>query len=137
MASIVWNSICEIFSTLVRPTTRKTRVTFTPSTLKREILREVRLAATPNPFLNFFAEVRIKAMQESQNHPKHLARLAKTAGHMWNDMSEEQKRPYREMALAQKVKKRRRKRRSALFTPQRKLQKDRRKRKEKEKKNCA
>ncbi|XP_073845085.1 uncharacterized protein [Musca autumnalis] len=128
MASTVWNTICEIFSNLVRPTRRKTRVTFTPSTLQRHIMRETRLAATTNPFLNFFAEVRIKAMQDSKR-PIHVTRLATTSGHLWKEMSDEQKRPYRELAIEQKLKKTRRKRRrrSASYTPITKLRKRRRK----------
>lgn len=103
--SVVWNKICQIFSSLVQPTRRKTRVTFSPSTLHREIVRNTKLKASTNPFFNFLAEVRMKAMDNDSEHLRTLrdnAKLSQTAGNLWSSMAEEQKEPYRKIAVEQR-----------------------------------
>lgn len=102
----IWNKVCEIFLSLVQPTRRKTRVTFSPSTLMREIQRNTRLTASTNPFFNFFTELRLKIRDNDINNycltPRDLTRLSKTAGRLWNSMTDEEKAPYRKLALEQR-----------------------------------
>ncbi|XP_036331566.1 uncharacterized protein LOC118743143 [Rhagoletis pomonella] len=126
--SAIWEKICEVFSTLVRPSRRKTRVSFSPSTLHREIIRHTKLSASPNPFFNFLAEVRMKASGGELTRPgcgsmspRESTRLAKTAGRLWNAMSDEQKQPYRSIAMEQRKLKRLRgrRRRSNLYARRR------------------
>ncbi|XP_067629939.1 uncharacterized protein [Eurosta solidaginis] len=125
--SSIWERICEVFTTLVRPSRRKTRVSFSPSTLHREIIRHTKLSASPNPFFNFLAEVRMKASGGELTHPgcgsmspRESARIAKTAGRLWNSMSEEQKQPYRNIAFEQrKLKRLRGRRRRSYLTARR------------------
>uniref|UniRef100_A0A0A1WLV9 High mobility group B protein 4 n=1 Tax=Zeugodacus cucurbitae TaxID=28588 RepID=A0A0A1WLV9_ZEUCU len=119
--SAIWDKMCEVFTLLVRPTRRKTRVTFSPSTLHREIIRHTKLSASTNPFFNFLAEVRMKANGGQLMHPgcgsmsaRESARIAKTAGRLWNSMTDEQKQPYRSIAMEQRKLKRLRRRRSNL-----------------------
>lgn len=127
---IIWDKICEIFTTLVRPSRRKTRVTFSPSTLHREIIRHTKLSASANPFFNFLAEVRMKANGDHEINSKpsmtrrDIVRLAKTAGRLWNSMSDEQKQPYRTIAMEQrKLKRLRGRRRKSIFTSHRRKRK--------------
>ncbi|XP_012155471.1 uncharacterized protein LOC105664654 [Ceratitis capitata] len=126
----IWDKICEVFTTLVRPSSRKTRVTFSPSTLHREILRHTKFSACSNPFFNFLAEVRMKAgggdftnLGCGSLSPRESARIAKTAGRLWNAMSDEQKQPYRSIAMEQRKLKRLRRRRSLLTARKRRRRK--------------
>ncbi|XP_065370092.1 uncharacterized protein LOC135962214 [Calliphora vicina] len=126
----IWHKICEVFTDLVKPTRRKTRVTFSPSTLHRELERRTKLSATNNPFFNFLAELRLKSqdnefMNRSLNQ-RDMVRITKTAGHLWQTMSEEEKQPYRKMAVEQrKLKRLKRKRRSPWFSDKRRRRKRR------------
>ncbi|XP_011192071.2 uncharacterized protein LOC105218282 [Zeugodacus cucurbitae] len=129
--SSIWDKMCEVFTSLVRPTRRKTRrVTFSPSTLHRELVRHIQLSASRNPFFNFLAEVRMKANGGQLMHPdcgsmasREMARIAKTAGFLWNSMTDEQKKPYRNIAIEQRKLKRLRRRRSYLTSRKRKKRK--------------
>ncbi|XP_054737501.1 uncharacterized protein LOC129243987 [Anastrepha obliqua] len=125
--SSIWEKICEVFTTLVRPTRRKTRVCFSPSTLHREIIRHTRLSASANPFFNFLAEVRMKTNGNESGSgsmsPRESARMAITAGRLWNSMSEEQKLPYRNIALEQRKLKRLRGRRKRSASTRRRMKK--------------
>lgn len=123
--------MCEVFTSLVRPTRRKTRrVTFSPSTLHRELIRHLEPSASRNPFFNFLAEVRMKAnggelmqLNCGSMSPRVSARIAKAAGRLWNSMTDEQKKPYRSIAMEQRKLKRLRRRRSYLTARKRKKRK--------------
>ncbi|KAM7343026.1 uncharacterized protein ACRADG_010189 [Cochliomyia hominivorax] len=120
----LWDRIYEMFTNLVKPTRRKTRVTFSPSTLHRELQRNTKLLATQNPFFNFLAELRLKIQNnEAEYHNRSLGqrdmvKITKTAGLLWKSMSEEAKQPYRNMAMEYKKLKRLkgRRRRRTLWT---------------------
>lgn len=137
MVSSYWKYFCDIFSKLVRPSRRKTRVSFSPSTLQREIMLQMQSKATVNPFLNFLAEIRAKAMMDSPSPlmPRDYARLSQTAGKLWNSMNEDAKQPYRSLALEQK--KLRRRKRKYVYTSRRKLLARRRKRQAKRRLSMA
>ncbi|XP_039953165.1 uncharacterized protein LOC120770083 [Bactrocera tryoni] len=127
----IWDKMCEVFTSLVRPTRRKTRrVTFSPSTLHRELIRHLEHSASRNPFFNFLAEVRMKVnggelMQSNCGSvsPRVSAHIVKTASRLWNSMTDEQKRPYRTIAMEQRKLKRLRRRRSYLTARRRKKRK--------------
>ncbi|XP_023307346.2 uncharacterized protein LOC111689075 [Lucilia cuprina] len=117
----IWDKICDVFSNLVKPTRRKTRVTFSPSTLQRELERHTKLAATPNPFFNFLAELRLKCKENDDYNNRSLnqrevVKISKRAGLLWKSMSEEEKQPYRKMAMEQRKLKRLRHRRRSPWT---------------------
>lgn len=124
----IWHNICEVFTNLVKPTRRKTRVTFSPSTLHRELERRIKLSATNNPFFNFLAELRLKTQDSEFTNrslsPRDMVRITKTAGHLWQTMSEEEKQPYRKMAMEQRrLKRLKRKRRSPWTSGKRRRRK--------------
>ena len=107
--AMILQKICNFFVNLVRPARRPTRVSFSPSTLHREILRQTELSSYSNPFFNFLAEVRLKA-QGSQSSPngahqlstRESMRLSKAAGQLWKCMSDDEKLPYRNIATEQR-----------------------------------
>lgn len=119
----IWHKICELFNNLVTPTRRKTRVTFSPSTLQRELQRHTQLAATRNPFFNFLAELRLKSQNNEFNNRKlnqrEMVKMTKTAGTLWKSMSDEEKLPYRNMAMEQRKLKRLKRRRRSPWTSDR------------------
>lgn len=128
----IWDKICELFTNLVTPTRRKTRVTFSPSTLQRELQRNTKLAATSNPFFNFLAELRLKSQSNEFNTRKldqrEMVKLTKVAGTLWKSMSDEEKQPYRNLAMEQrKVKRLRRRKRSPWTSDKRRKRYKRRK----------
>uniref|UniRef100_A0A1I8Q397 HMG box domain-containing protein n=1 Tax=Stomoxys calcitrans TaxID=35570 RepID=A0A1I8Q397_STOCA len=94
----IWTGFCDTLYSLVRLSTRKTRVSFSPSTLQREIEREAKRCPTNNPFLNFLAEVRARAMKECPLKGRDLTRISKTAGKMWKSMGDNEKESYRILA---------------------------------------
>lgn len=81
----------------VRVTQHKTRVTFSPSTLHRELEHGTGRAASLNPFLNFLAEVRRKAKGN-----RHHGNPLKVTTHLWKNMSDDEKEPYRTTAIEDK-----------------------------------
>ncbi|KAL9915535.1 uncharacterized protein ACN2A1_002157 [Glossina fuscipes fuscipes] len=105
----IWEKICSTMDSLVRPTQRKTRVTFSPSTLHRELDRRMSGATSINPFFNFLAEVRIKAQGNS-----HRGNAPKAAARLWKMMSDDEKRPYRLIAVEEQRLKRLRPKRKSI-----------------------
>lgn len=106
----IWEKICELFGNLVKPSRRKICVRFSPSTLQRDLQRLTKLSATANPFFNFLAELRLKT-QESENNKqildrREMAKMSKRAAQLWHAMSDEEKQPYRNLALERKKLKR-------------------------------
>lgn len=110
MINMVLDKFWELVLFLIRPSKCRTRVTFSPSTLHRELLRQTKLTPSNNPFFNFLAEMRLKvAANATAFGPRSLlncSNLSKTAGHVWKSMSDQEKAPYRMIAIEQRKLKR-------------------------------
>ncbi|KAI9586941.1 hypothetical protein GQX74_002788 [Glossina fuscipes] len=78
----------------------KTRVTASPSTLRREYQRQTGYAASSNPFFNFYYGVGQK--------------VCASRGDLWKTMSDDEKESYRTMAKEEKRLKRLRRNRKGV-----------------------
>lgn len=107
---MVLDKFWDLVLFLVRPTKCRARVTFSPSTLHREMLRQSKLTPSNNPFFNFLAEMRLKVAANAAAYgPKSMlncSNLSKTAGQVWKSMSDLEKAPYRMIAYEQRKLKR-------------------------------
>lgn len=116
MPSLIWNKLCETFSTILRPARKN--VSFSPSVIQREITRYCRQKPSKNAFLNFLAEIRAGTYTDRYGQfSRKSSEMAIKAGCIWNSMKDEEKQPYRAIATEQKQLKRLQRRpRSALYT---------------------
>uniref|UniRef100_A0A1B0C361 HMG box domain-containing protein n=1 Tax=Glossina palpalis gambiensis TaxID=67801 RepID=A0A1B0C361_9MUSC len=84
----IWNKITKAIACLVNAMKRKTRVTASPSTLRREYQRQTGYAASSNPIFNFYYGVGRK--------------VCASRGDLWKTMSDDEKESYRTMAKEEK-----------------------------------
>lgn len=107
----VFSKFWEYILYAIRPEKRPPRVSFSPSTLHRELIKEkCKLTPSNNPFFNFLGEMRLKMAADEETYGNlslhNCSNLSKTAGRIWNHMSEEEKTPYRVIATQQRKLKR-------------------------------
>lgn len=121
MVNKMFVKVWEYFLYAIRPEKRPTRVTFSPSTLHRELIKEkCKLTPSNNPFFNFLGEMRLKMAADEETYGSlnlhNCSTLSKTAGRLWKQMSDEEKAPYRVIATQNRKLKR-------LNAPPRKIEK--------------
>uniref|UniRef100_A0A1A9WNW6 HMG box domain-containing protein n=1 Tax=Glossina brevipalpis TaxID=37001 RepID=A0A1A9WNW6_9MUSC len=102
MASI-WECVCSLIANIMKRKQRK-ELALSPSSLHRHFQFENGRTPSVNPFFNFLTEVRKKGVQ------------SKAAGRLWKCMSDQEKKPYRSIAVQEQKLKRLGPRRKSIRT---------------------